>query len=485
MKEIIKASVAGYSFTFEKEAYDFLETYLADIEKHFSGKEDGKEIIADIEERMSELLRLDIGDTDRVVSLADVKHLVEIMGKPADIDDEESRSARSESANDETKGESPKNESPFHRKRIYRDEDSAVLGGVLSGMANYFQIDKFLVRIIFVLLVVIGHKFVDEIGGFLILAYFVMWAVVPKAKTIQEKLAMSGKDASISDIETGNKQPLIKQQYNIGSNVAKALKIFLAVILFLMGAGFIFSFAFGFLFPSVLNLPSLNDFLQIVDFNSSDILWALGLVSVIPVVFIVYVAIRLLSRFKKKDGLVLGVMFTVWVIICFYLATLGVKYATNYKQFAKETKDYPISTPSDTVYIRLADEFKNATDMQWGRKRHSNGDLKQIAPDTRAWFLIPHIDIEEDTTLNTVQIKIHKKAFAPNLNLANEKVKNAVFEVEQRDSLVFIKPHVYSVKNHWDREIFEITVVHPKGKTVILDDILKNSENWDIDFDVN
>ncbi len=482
MKEIIKASVAGYSFTFEKEAYDYLETYLAEIEKHFSGKEDGKEIIADIEERMSELLRMDIGDTDRVVSLADVKHLVEIMGKPADIDDEDSKS---ESSKDETGAESQKNESPFYRKRIYRDEDSAILGGVLSGLSNYFQIDKFLVRIIFVLAVVIGHKFVDEIGGFLILAYFVMWAVVPKAKTIQEKLAMSGKDASISDIETGNKQPLIKQQYNIGSNVAKTLKIFLAVILFLMGAAFIFSFAFGFLFPSVLNLPSLNDFLQIVDFNSSDILWALGLVSVIPVVFIVYVAIRLLTRFKKKDGLVLGVMFTVWVIICFYLATLGLKYATNYKQFAKETKDYLINTPSDTVHIRLADEFKNATDMQWGRKRHSNGDLKQIAPDTKAWFLIPHIDIEEDTTLNTVQIKIHKKAFAPNLNLADEKVKNAVFTVEQRDSLVFLKPHIYSAKNHWDREIFEITVVHPKGKTVVVDDILKNSENWDVDFDVN
>ncbi|OJU47654.1 MAG: hypothetical protein BGN96_05820 [Bacteroidales bacterium 45-6] len=482
MKEIIKASVAGYSFTFEKEAYDYLETYLAEIEKHFSGKEDGKEIVADIEERMSELLRMDIGDGDRVVSLADVKHLVEIMGKPTDIDDEESKG---ESERDDTKSESPKNESVFHRKRIYRDEDSAILGGVLSGLANYFQIDKFLLRIIFVLLVVVGHKFIGEIGGFLILAYLVMWVVVPKAKTIQQKLAMSGKDASISDIETGNKQQLITHSSNVGSSIAKVLKVFFAIILLLIGAGFVFSFACGFFFPSVLNLPSLTDFLRIVDFNSPDILWVLGFVSIMPVVFVVYVAIRLLSHFRNKDGLVLGLMFTVWVILCCYLGTVGLKYATNYKQFAKETKDYAINTSSDTIHIRLADEFKYATDMEWGRKHRSSGDLKQISPDTKAWFLIPHIDVEEDTTLSTVQIKVHKKAYAPSFNSANEKVKNAVFGVQQKDSLILLKPHIYSLRNHWDREIFDITVLHPKGKTVVLDDMLRNSENWSVDFDVD
>lgn len=482
MKEITKASVAGYSFTFEKEAYDYLEGYLGEIEKHFSGKEDGKEIIADIEERMSELLRLDIGDTDRVVSLSDVQHLVEIMGKPTDMDGQE---PNSESSSDEAKTESPRSESPFYRKRIYRDEDSAVLGGVLSGLANYFQIDKVLLRVIFVLLVVIGHKLVNEIGSSLVLAYLVMWVVVPKAKTIQQKLAMSGKDASISDIETGNKQPLITHSSNVGSGIAKAMKVFFAIVLLLIGVGFVFSFACGFFFPAVFNLPSLTDFLQIVDFNSPDILWVLGIVSIIPVVFVAYVAIRLLSQFRNKDGLVLGVMFTVWVIACFYLATLGLKHANNYKQFAKETKDYSINTPSDTIHIGLADEFKNATDMQWGTNRHSSGDLKQLTPDTKAWFLIPHIDIEEDTTLNAVQIRIHKKAYASNWNLANEKVKNAPFGVEQKDSLVLLKPHIYSLKNHWDREIFEITVLHPKGKTVVLDHILKDSGNWNIDFDLD
>lgn len=484
MKEIIKASVAGYSFTFEKEAYDYLETYLAEVEKHFSGKEDGKEIVADIEERMSELLRMDIGDKDRVVSVADVKHLVEIMGKPADIDDEESKS---ESPQNETNNESSQSESFFHRKRIYRDEDSAILGGVLSGLANYFQTDKFLVRIIFVLLVVVGHKFIDEIGGLLVIAYFVMWAVVPKAKTIQQKLAMSGKDASISDIETGNKQPLITHSSNVGSSIAKVLKVFSAITLLLIGVGLVFSLACGFFFPSAFNLPSLTDFLQIVDFNSSDILWVLAFVAIIPVVFVAYVAIRLLSQFRKKDGLVLGLMFTLWVILCCYLGTVGLKYASNYKQFAKETKDYTINTASDTIHIRLADEFKNATDMEWGRRHHSNSnsDLKQIAPDIKAWFLIPHIDVEEDTTLNATQIKIHKKAFAPNLNMANEKVKNAIFVVEQKDSLVTLKPHIYSLKNHWDRETFEITISHPKGKTVVLDEMLKDSETWNIDFDVD
>lgn len=483
MKEIIKASVAGYSFTFEKEAHAYLENYLNDIETHFASKEDGKEIVGDIEQRLSELLRMDIGEADKVVTLANVKHLVEIMGKPSDLAGDENEN---NSQTERTARESVKTETSSFQKRIYRDEDSAILGGVLSGLGNYFQIDRVLLRIGFVILLVFGHQFLHEIGNALVLAYIIAWIVIPKAKTIQEKLAMSGKDPSIADIETGNAQSLIKPTSNAGRVIVRVLKVLCLVILALAIAGLISVLIFGFFFPSIFSFPSVFEFLKIIDFSSPDMIGVITLVSLLPLGAMIYVAVRLISGFKKRDGMMLGVTFVIWVALCSYLCMVGVKYATNYKQFGRDTDEYVVNSSSDTVHVRLADEFRNATDFQWGKHSdHSNEMLKQIDSERKAWFLMPRIDLKEDSTVNAVKIEIHKKAYASSLGLANEKVDKSNFGVQLHDSLVLLKPHVYSTENHWDRELFDVTVVYPKGKTVILDDRLKESTDEDWNFDID
>jgi phage shock protein PspC (stress-responsive transcriptional regulator) len=475
MKEIIKASVAGYSFTFEKEAHSYLESYLTDIENHFRQKEDGKEIISDIEERISELLRMDMGEVDRVVTLTDVTHLVGIMGKPADMDDEMSP-GNTENASAE---EMPKADSSSVRKRIFRDEDSAMLGGVLSGLANYFQIDKVWLRLGFVLAVIVGHKFVSGISSGLILAYVVMWIVVPKAKTIRQKLAMSGKDPSISDIEAGNKQPLIKEGSSFGRAFPAIIRYTIAILLLLTGAGIIASYVFSVYFPSVINLPSFTELLEISGFYSADILWVLSLVALIPVAAIIYLAVRLICGFKRQDVVILGFTFLIWIGLSSYLGVLGVRYASYYKQEATEIKQMAVNTHSDTLYVRLADEYKYATDLGWVKDKNADCELKQINFDTKAWFITPRIEVVEDSTAKGIEIKVRKKAFAQNMMLAKEKAQKAVFDIIQRDSLILLKPHIYDKSYHWDREVFDFTVTHPVGKVVVLDDILNRFGDWD------
>ena len=71
------------------------------------------------------------------------------------------------------------------RRRLYRDADSRVLGGVCSGMGAYFNIDVVIFRILFVLSVFMG--------GAGVLIYIILWIVVPKAKTTAQKLEMKGK----------------------------------------------------------------------------------------------------------------------------------------------------------------------------------------------------------------------------------------------------------------------------------------------------
>jgi phage shock protein C len=59
------------------------------------------------------------------------------------------------------------------RKKLYRGGDR-VLGGVCSGMADYFETDTTLVRVIAVLLTV----FTALVPG--IIAYILCWIIIPQ-----------------------------------------------------------------------------------------------------------------------------------------------------------------------------------------------------------------------------------------------------------------------------------------------------------------
>ena len=54
MNEIKKCSIAGVSFTLEKNAYEALQTYIKSLNDTYKDNPDGEEIIADIEARIAE-----------------------------------------------------------------------------------------------------------------------------------------------------------------------------------------------------------------------------------------------------------------------------------------------------------------------------------------------------------------------------------------------------------------------------------------------
>ena len=64
-------------------------------------------------------------------------------------------------------------------KKLYRNENEAVLGGVCDGLADYFEVDVTLVRVIFLVL--------GLFGGSGILIYLILWLVVPKKDGVIEK----------------------------------------------------------------------------------------------------------------------------------------------------------------------------------------------------------------------------------------------------------------------------------------------------------
>ena len=88
MKTTENISLGGYAFTIETDAYNELDTYLNEVRKAFSTDPNADEIIADIEERIAELLK-EQTVPGMVVSLPMIKEIKKRIGNPAELAQDE------------------------------------------------------------------------------------------------------------------------------------------------------------------------------------------------------------------------------------------------------------------------------------------------------------------------------------------------------------------------------------------------------------
>ena len=181
MKKTFTINISGSVFHIEEDAYEVLQKYMVNLKNHFGGSEEGKEIIADIEARIAEIFTEKSIDKKNVVTLEWVTEVVETMGTPENFADE---AGEEEPLAGQTK----------RKRRLYRDPEQRVLGGVCSGLAAYFNMDIAIVRIIVVVLILVT-------SGAGLLAYLILWIAVPKAVNTAQRLEMRGKEVTVKNIE--------------------------------------------------------------------------------------------------------------------------------------------------------------------------------------------------------------------------------------------------------------------------------------------
>lgn len=195
MNKILNVNLGGYALTIDDDAYEYLHRYLDAIKSRFSASEGRDEILSDIENRMGELLSQRMTNRS-ITTISDVQEIIKIMGKPEDFGDQ----ATSGSSTSYGPGKGHYTGTRTGR-RLFRDEEDKVVGGVCSGLAAYFGIqDPVWVRIAFVLLTFLS-------GGFWIPAYLLLLVIVPAAVTSADRLAMRGEPINVDNIarevETG------------------------------------------------------------------------------------------------------------------------------------------------------------------------------------------------------------------------------------------------------------------------------------------
>ena len=206
MNKTVISNISGLIFHLNEDAYDKLNNYLQTIGSFFKDSEGRAEIMADIEARIAEMFKSKITVANQVITIADVDEAIAVMGQPEEFLD----------------GQEPPSKTVTGKqsaRRIFRDPDERILGGVCSGLSTYFGInDPIWLRLIFVILF-----FMFGTGP---LIYIILWIIIPVAKTASEKLEMKGEPVNVSNISKTIHEEFdgIKKKIDEFSSDAKNIK---------------------------------------------------------------------------------------------------------------------------------------------------------------------------------------------------------------------------------------------------------------------
>lgn len=485
MNKVQHINLGGFPFTIDEDAYEHLSNYLETIHRHFRGSEGYEEITNDIEARMAELFQESLGERSSIITVKEVKDAIVIMGTPEDF------------------GAEPLGEEPEPRKttgsgyrpgkRLFRNPEDEVLGGVCSGIAAYFGIaDPLWIRLLFIVITISG--------GFGIPAYLILWAIVPKAETASDRLAMRGEPINASNIgriieeefqhisdkvselgsELGGKKKEFSASGGAGalgealrqgvSLIGKALRAVIEVVLklwkpllILVGGALILAFAAAW----IATVGSVVFAWPLFQFFSPDppFLATLGAFNLLIIIGMVLLALvltitRLLYGARMSPAWRAG-LTAFWVL---NVVSLFVVLPMSVRQFAQEgeiTRQLSLEAlPTDTLHLRMGESF--------------HGD---------SWFQLDEMKLVRDQLIsNEINLYIEKaegpqfeltevnKARGDSFNAAESRANAIRYQPEQQGNQLTLPAYFAIPKGEkWRAQEVKLYLKVPVGKSIFID----------------
>lgn len=182
MKKTITINLAGIVFHIEEDGYEVLQKYLHSVKAYFQKVEGGEDILVDIESRIAELFSDLLAASRQAISMEDVEGVIRQLGTVEDMMGDEDLGAESSAYEPETE----KTSGSYTSRRLLRDTSHAIIGGVCSGVAAYFEVNPLWIRLT-TLAFFFGLAFLPPISGFVFLTYIVLWIAMPGQANLENK----------------------------------------------------------------------------------------------------------------------------------------------------------------------------------------------------------------------------------------------------------------------------------------------------------
>ncbi|PZU84441.1 MAG: hypothetical protein DI529_11270 [Chryseobacterium sp.] len=473
MNKTLSIALAGFSFMIDEHAYIKLSDYLNALRNSLDASE-ADEVMHDIEIRMVEIFKEVLAKRE-VINDSDVEKVIAQIGTPEQIDEQEEAYFSEGKQNKSKSSTSYSSYSSNSQKQLFRDPERQKIAGVCAGLAAYFGMDITWMRLIWVgaflfLWVAPGSSFL------VVILYFILWAVLPKAESASDFLKMKGKPLNFDNLKEESSKIVqfanetttrAGEIYNenkpkigsAGDSFLKVLKYCLAILLALMAAGcFIGLFAMMFAYGSDKFGMDNNLGFYLEENNLGYLLLAIAaLPTIIFGVAFLLLSIKLFSPKSKFNyvGPVLGTLGIIWIILIGVLAASASSFNFRYSGENEDYENISISAPNDTIYldskkVAIPENFK----AYFGRIYSDKATIYK-----KDW---PNVEITRKDDIKTPYLIVKKEADG-----YNQPLKMKV-PVEIRGNRIFLPnyfeyPYEYRFRDY--RLDYELVV--PTGMKVI------------------
>jgi len=472
MDKTININLGGTLFQIDEEAYRILRDYLQAINNRFSNVQGGHETIEDIESRIAEIFNSKKGLAG-VITRENVDSMISIIGKPEDFDLGEPENIN--------QGNSRK------KKRMYRNPDDKIVGGVCSGIAGYLDSDPVLFRILFV---VFGLFF--GVGFFV---YLALWIALPAARTDSQKRELYGSSYhSHNDPQTNgfsgpsyNYSKFASAANEVFRAITKVVYIIFRIFLIIIGVtlvltGFLFILSyvmiFFFKFPGIfsidstgVNLFNIPDFLNYI-VNPSTVPWIMILTSIaviLPMLALIYWGVKMIFWFHARDGVVSLVALVVWVMTIAALSIIGFNEGVSFAETAKSSVESVLTRTPDTLYIHTDNKIANLKYEKEISLPHE--EYSVFINDTKKELYIrPYLDVELSDN-KVIKVEVSKRSAGRTELDATKKSEGLLYNFKLvNDSLNIDEYFTIPAGRKWSADNIGIHLFVPAGTVLKFDD---------------
>ncbi|MBW6499900.1 MAG: PspC domain-containing protein [Bacteroidales bacterium] len=490
MDKTVKINLGGSLFQIDEDAYRILRDYLQAIDSRFRNVAGGAETIEDIESRVAEIFQSQKGSVG-VISVENVEAMISVLGKPGDFDVSE----------DEVITTSYSSE----RRRMYRNPNDSIIGGVCGGMGAYLNTDPVWFRILFVVTALFFFV------GFFV--YIALWIALPSADSDTKKKEMlagryrSGKASS----EASRYSPGTYPDPGVGSAfnevfraLGKAIYIIVRVFLIIIGVSFVFAgflalvscvMIFFFRYPGYfstdafgVNLFYLPDFLNYV-VNPAVAPWImllLTLVVILPLLAMIYWGVKMIFWFRAKDGIISLAGLVLWVMSVAALSLILFNEGVSFAETARTSSREIIENPPEKLYImggQTVDALNYDKDISIPDENYSlyfRDDNKTLYINTQL-----SINSSEDKAL---KIEIMKRSAGRSKADARRKAESLIYNYQvSGDTLSLDEYFTFPPDSKWACDNVGVVLYIPEGTQVRFDEstsrMFRPNRYYDSDFD--
>jgi len=573
MEKVININFQGRVIPIEETAYNSLKAYTDGLRKHFANEESSEEIISDIENRIAELLAGRLKNGASCININDVNAVIDSIGRIEDIkaaDGTEEQEQQKQQQQQHAGAAGAENMAAFNNRffrnaddkviagvcsgiairmnvdpvivrvlfvllfgalfwvyillwiivplqsmrsnitrRLFRNPGDKVLAGVCGGLAVYFKLESWKVRVIFLapLIISILFKsmgiftwhfglapgfFIGSFGSTFFIFYLILWIAIPYATSGTDLMEMRGEKIDINSIKAATQartgtgaMPLPPRP--AGSGIGKVIGIlFKAFFLFIAGSIAISLFAvlIGLVFAGTAMTPFADFILN--GWTHYAMTWiAVALTLGIPLLALIVWVIRRIMGVRSRRHY-LGYIFAgLWMIGIVFVVVISGGIIRNFSTRSTVEDELQIAQPSTgRLYIAVSN-----VNSPWHASRYNrwfgDGDDKnmpfRILSRDSLWLNTVKVNIEQspDSLFHVYETRASR---GNNAHEARTLASHVEFGIEQLDSVITLpRGFVISRKDKFRNQQVLLTIEVPLGKNIQMSKDI-NEYSW---FNVN